>query len=367
MLQESKPVVIDAGSGISKAGFAADDVPCTVFPSVVAPHFVTIPLGTYVGYAAQRCTGSLSLEHPIKHGIITNWEQMERIWRYIFSGALHVSPDEHPVLLTEAALNHKYSREKMTADMFETFSVPALYVQSSQVLSLYATGHTTGIVLNSGEDVTSSVPIYEGYHLPHAICSLDIGGRNLSDYIMSILRQHGYPIRTEDECKIVTTIKETLCYVSLDFEKEMQKVVSSSTIKKSYTMPDGCPVVFKEALFSCPEILFQPHLFYSSEPGIHRKILESIRSCDRDIREDLCRNIVLSGGSTLFEGLPERLSKELTALTPYTPHVSAPPLRQFLAWIGGSIFASLSTFQEMSITRAEYDEFGPIIVQRKCI
>jgi actin-related protein len=373
---DSNHLVIDNGSGLCKAGFSGEEGPRAVFPCIVGrPKTKGIMVGSeakeiFVGSEANEKRGILVLRYPIEHGIINNWDDMEKIWHHTFYNELRVSPEERNVMLTEAPLNPKANKERMTTTMFETFNTPGIYIAIQAVLSLYSAGKTTGIVMDAGDGVTHFVPIFEGYAFPHAIKRVNLAGRDLTDYLLKLLTERGYHLTTSAEREIVKEIKEKVTYVALDFDAEMEQANKGSSKEVQYELPDGNVMTVGSERFRCPELLFNPMMIGKEFTGIHEQCYSSIMNSDIDVRKDLYSNIVLSGGTTLYPGISERLTKEVQKLAPSTMQskvkVHAAPERRYSVWIGGSILSSLSNFQSMWITKAEYEDAGPQIVHRKC-
>lgn len=176
-----------------------------------------------------------SLKYPIQQGIITDWDNMEKIWDYAFHNKLNIAPNEHPLLLTEDPFNPKPNREKMFQIMFEKFNVPASYLSIPAVLSLYASGLTTGLVLDSGDDITHVFPIFEGKPLPDASVRFKVAGRNITEALVTRLAERGYSFVTTSQHEVVRDMKEKLCYVAFDYELE----IKDDDIERSYMLPDG--------------------------------------------------------------------------------------------------------------------------------
>jgi len=323
----------------------------------------------FVGKKADDIRGLLKVKYPMEHGIVKDWNGMEAIWNYTYS-ELKCQSEEHPVLLTEAPLNPTKNREKAAELFFETFNVPALFVSIQAVLSLYASGRVTGVVLDSGDGVSHSVPIYEGFALPHSITRIDLAGRDITDYLQHLLRKSGYNFYTSSEKEVVKLIKESSCYVVFDPTKEeevLETDKSSKSVSYKYKLPDGNTIEIGPERFRAPEILFHPELIGEEFPGVHQCLSNSIVRTDLDLRKVLYGNIILSGGSTLFPGFGDRLLNEVKTLSPKDMkiRISAPPERKYSTWMGGSILASLTTFKKMWVSSAEWEEDGPAVINRK--
>ncbi|XP_010881104.3 uncharacterized protein LOC105017854 [Esox lucius] len=368
------PIVLDTGSGLMKAGFANQELPNTIFPNIIGlPKYEEIMNGklereTYIGHEAQHMRGVLTLKYPMQNGIIRNWDEMEKIWHHTFQ-QLHVDPEDHPVLLTEAAMNPHENRQRMVELMFECFHVPLTYVAMQAVLALYAAGRTTGVVFDSGDGVSHSVPVFEGYCLPHAVQRFTLAGHDVTVQLKKLLQEQGVCMRTSAEMEIVREMKEKCCRVSQGYESELA-CGSSASSETHYTMPDGQVIRLGTEKFRAPEILFKPDLIGRDHYGMHESIFKSILRSDIDLRRSFLGNIVLSGGNTLLAGLPERLQSEIRTMVPTdlaeSVRVTSPKDRDFSVWCGGAVLANLTSFESAWISQEEYEEYGPQIVFRKC-
>lgn len=365
----NQPVVIDNGSGVIKAGFAGAGLPKSVFPSIVGhPKHVRIMAGavegdTFIGKRAEELRGLLRVSYPMEHGTIIDWDDMESIWRFLYSDELKVLPEEHPVLLTEAPFSPSRMREQAAQIFFETFNVPSFLTSIQAVLSLYASGRTTGIVLDCGDGVTHAVPIYEGFSMPNAVRRVDVAGRDVTDYLQSLLRKSGYNFHTTAEKEIVRLIKEKTSYVSLSPNKEAKE---NSGKTADFLLPDGQIIKLGSERFRAPEILFNPEIYGLEYSGLPQVIVDSISKTDLDLRASLYKNVVLSGGSTLFKGFGDRMLQDLRRLAPKDLKIiiTAPPERKYSTWIGGSILASLTTFKKMMISLEEYRDDPKVLHTR---
>lgn len=288
--------------------------------------------------------------------------------------------------MTEPPLNPRSNRDTAAQILFETFNVPALHTSIQAVLSLYASGRTTGIVLDSGDGVSHAVPVYEGFAMPSSIRRIDVAGRDVTEYLQTLLRKSGYVFHTSAEKEVVRLIKESVSYVAHDPRKEERDwmgVKPNESKFAEYVLPDGHRL--KVGCFACecretgadrrqigperfraPEILFDPEIIGLEYPGVHQIVVDAINRTDLDLRKSLYSNIVLSGGSTLTKGFGDRLLTELQKLAVKDMRIKifAPPERKYSTWIGGSILAGLSTFRKMWVSIDDWHE-NPDIIHTK--
>ncbi|KAM6172778.1 actin-related protein T2 [Erethizon dorsatum] len=368
----SPAVIFDNGSGLCKAGLSGEIGPRHILSSVVG-HLKVKPsqAGPHqkkylVGDEALCRQEAVHLRTPIERGLIVGWDDAERLWQHLFEWELGVKPSEQPVLVTEPSLNPRESRERTAQVMFESFGVPAFYLSDQAVLALYASACVTGLVVDSGEGVTCTVPIFEGYSLPHAVAKLYVAGRDITEQLTRLLLAGGRTFPCLLDKALVDDIKEKLCYVASEPEKELCR--RPEDVLREYKLPDGNIIYLGDQLFQAPEILFSPEQVGTQSPGLAKMVSGSITKCDADIQKTLFGELVLSGGTTLFQGLDDRLLRELEPLVPKgTPiKITAPPDRWFSTWIGASIVTSLSSFKQMWVTAADFKEFGTSVVQRRC-
>ena len=373
-MEELRTIVIDNGSSMIKSGIAGDELPRSVFPSVIGrPKYAHTVAGGqnkdfYVGDEACAKAGILLLDYPIEHGIVKNWYDMEKIWKFTFQDEFHVDPYDSQVLLTEPIKSPKTNRERMIEIMLETFKFHSFYIALQPCLSLMTTGSNTGLVLEIGDSVSQIGIVYESYYIPESSRRFIFSGRFLSSRMMNLLRANSksIPELPMFDSLIINEIKEKKAYVAIDYQAELQKSIEE--IKVNHEFPDGKILPIDKERFQCPEVLFNPSLENLDCEGIHQYVYNSIMSSDLTFRPLLYRNIILSGGSSMLQGFSDRMEKEIKDLAPSTIRINviAQPERKYAVWIGGSIFASLATFPQSAITQDEYNENGLNIVHRKC-
>jgi centractin len=307
-----------------------------------------------IGNAANKHRGALAVRHPMAHGMVEHWDDLSRVWRHTFAKAnLDSAPDRQPLLVTEAPLTPTAQREKAAELLFESMGVPALHFAQQGVLALYATGRTTGVVLDVGDGVTYAVPVYEGYAVTPAIQRQDIGGRDVTERLQMLLRKAGVPLHSSGEFEIVREIKERLCRVS-------DKAAAAGGGRTEYKLPDGRIIELTDECSDCMEVLFEPSLGGTEYSGCVDALYAAISRCDTDMRPSLFENIVLAGGSTCAPGFGNRVFKELRGKAHRGTNIkiTAPKQRNTMVWSGGSIVASLPSFQDLLVTKAVYEEQG---------
>ncbi|EWZ28195.1 actin-related protein, ARP2 class [Fusarium oxysporum Fo47] len=381
------PIVLDGGTGFLKVGYAAQNFPEYQYPSIVGRPILRseeqqdnnlIIKDIMCGDEAAAARAMLQISYPMDNGIIKKWDDMEHLWDYTFFEKLKVNPEGQKILLTEPPMNPLENREKMCEIMFERYGFGALYVAIQAVLALYSQGLSSGVVVDSGDGVTHIVPVYESVILNHLTKRLDIAGRDVTRNLINLLLRRGYVLNRTADFETVREIKEKLCYVSYDLELDKRLSEDTTVLVKEYTLPDGRIVRVGSERFEAPECLFQPHLVNSESPGLSEILFNTIQSADVDIRSSLFKAVVLSGGSSMYPGLPSRLEKELKQLwltrvlqgnperlSKFKVRIEDPPRRRHMVFLGGAVLANIMADKESTwVTKAEWEQQGPRVLEK---
>ncbi|KAF9357452.1 Arp2/3 complex subunit, actin nucleation center [Mortierella sp. AD094] len=379
-MESSKTIVVDNGTGFVKVGYAGSNFPEHVFPSVVGRPILRAEesIGNVrvkdimVGDEAAELRAILQMSYPMENGIVTNWTDMRHLWDYTFNEKLKIDPRDTKIMLTEPVMNPKANREKMVQCMLEEYGFQGVYVAIQAVLTLYAQGLTTGVVVDSGDGVTHIVPVVQGYSLPHITKRLDVAGRDVTQYLIKLLLHRGYAFNRTADFETVRQIKEKLCYTSYDVDLDLKLANETTVLVESYTLPDGRVIKVGSERFEAPECMFQPGLIDVEQPGVAELLFQTIQSAPLDTRSELYKHVVLSGGSTMYPGLPSRLEKEVKQLyltevlkgdverfRNFKIRIEDPPRRKHMVFLGGAVLANIMQDKEhFWITKQEWEEQG---------
>ncbi|KAK9365686.1 actin family [Lipomyces kononenkoae] len=381
-----QPIVLDQGTGFVKIGRGGTNFPDHTFPSIVGRPILRAEERTgnveikdiMAGSEASAVRTMLQISYPMENGIIKNWEDMGHLWDYAFYERMKIDPTGKKILLTEPPMNPLSNRETMVDTMFEKYNFGGVYVAIQAVLALYAQGLSSGVVVDSGDGVTHIVPVYESVVLNHLTRRLDVAGRDVTRQLINLLLRRGYAFNRTADFETVRQIKEKLCYVSYDLELDAKLAVETTVLVESYTLPDGRTIKIGSERFEAPECLFQPHLVDVEQPGLAEMLFNTIQAADVDVRSSLYRAIVLSGGSSMYPGLPSRLEKELkqlwltkvlnsdpARLSKFKVRIEDPPRRRHMVFLGGAVLANIMADKEhMWISKEEWEEQGPRILEK---
>jgi len=380
-------VVCDNGTGFVKCGFAGENFPRHMFPSMVGRPTLraeedaigNIELKDIMcGDEAAAVRQALEIRYPVDCGIIRHWDDMEALWDYTFYEKLKINPEEKKMMLTEAPLNPKKNREKTIEIMFEKYGFDAVHQAIQAMLTLYAQGLLTGVVVDTGDGVTHVVPVYEGFVPQHLISRLDVAGRHITKYMIKLLLLRGYAFNRTADFETIRRVKEDLCYVAHDIEQERKLALETTVLVEKYRLPDGRVIKVGRERFEAPEALFTPSLIDVEGDGMADMVYNMIQKADVDCRADFYKHIVLSGGSSMYPGLPTRLEKDIRAkylqgvlkgdksrLNRLKLRIEDPPRRRNMVFLGASVLGDIMRDRDdFWITKSEWEESGPAILKK---
>lgn len=411
MATQKPPVVIDNGTGYTKMGYAGNYEPNYIVPTLISTVSESNKPGNkkddvadldfFIGAEATIKRENYNVDYPIRHGIIDNWDNMEKYWSRCIYEYLCCDPEEHFTLLTEPPMNTPENREYTAEIMFETFNVPGLYIAVQAVLALCASlltkgsdaknASVTGTVIDSGDGVTHVIPVVEGYVIGSCIKHIPLAGRDVTNFMIQILRDRGEPLDPMASIEVAKKIKEQYCYVCPDLVKEYAKYDSEpdgrfrqykgmiEKTKKEYTIDVGYE------RFLAPEIFFSPEIFSSDwTVPLPQTVDTCLQACPIDTRRPLYKYITLSGGTTMFKHFVKRLERDIRRkvksrydytkskypnvdIKPIEVNVVTHPFQRFAVWFGGSMLASQPEFLSFFHTQAEYAEQGPRLCRSNAV
>ncbi|NXC44124.1 ACL7A protein, partial [Penelope pileata] len=364
---EISTVVVDVGTGYFKCGFAGDPLPSHIVSSTMGKHVQETgdkQKEVFVGRELQNTCIPLELINPLVYGTVVDWNCVQDTLECIFKVEMKIQPEDHAVLMAVPPLCSITDKKKYAEMLFEGFHMPAVHFAYQSQLSTYSYGKTSALVVDSGHSASHVVPVYEGYVLRSITEQVDYAGMNITYYLMQLLKESGNMF-TEYHLNTVEDLKENCCYTSLNLTQDLNLPLEEQQI--DYELPDGRVITIGKERFLCAEALFKPSLFGSQQPGLLQMTLSCLKNCDDDIKKIFMGNILLCGGTTMMEGFPNRFENELHRMCPSGNIViAASPQRKSSVWIGGSILASLHSFQTLWIYRSEYEEHGASCIFRKC-
>ena len=379
------PIIVDIGSGKVKAGFSGEENPKIVFDNYIGESKYNKILHSYekenpnineqyIGDDCDKYLGLLKLRYPVNHGIFEKENDILTLFNYTLKklGLNSEEIKEHPILITEPILNPKQNREKISQILLDNLGIPAIFFASQPILSLLSTSATSGFILESGDGVSQSCFVCEGYSIPCSFERYNYGGKDVTEYLKTMLRKRGYNFYNSSEIKLVNDIKENLCY--LESGKKNEYTIAKKTLNKKliqYYLPDGNYISIGEERILAPEILFNPEYIGKEYLSLSDMIISSINKIDVELRKKAYESIWLSGGNTAIRDLNEKLIEELKYKLGKTLYINILENEkinaQYRCWVGGNIITTLEIFKNMWVTKSEWNENGNEIIYIKTL